>query len=51
MNEDIIREINRKRVHTVEDFERLVDKLEPKASTLLLVHRGQATIFLSVKPE
>ena len=48
---DIIREINRKRVHTVEDFERLVDKLEPKASTLLLVHRGQATIFLSVKPE
>jgi serine protease Do len=48
---DIIREINRKRVRTIEDFERLVDKLEPKASTLLLVHRGQATIFLSVKPE
>jgi serine protease Do len=48
---DIIREINRKRVRTVEDFERLVDKLEPQASVLLLVHRGTATIFLSVKPE
>jgi serine protease Do len=47
---DIIREINRKRVRTVEDFERLVDKLEPQASALLLVHRGQASIFLSVKP-
>lgn len=30
---------------TVEDFERLVDKLETKASVLLLVHRGPATIF------
>lgn len=48
---DIIREINRKRVRTVEDFERLVDKLEPRASVLLLVHRGTASVFLSVKPE
>ncbi|MDO9116482.1 MAG: DegQ family serine endoprotease [Nitrospira sp.] len=48
---DIIREINRKRVRTVEDFERLVDKLEPEASALLLVHRGTASIFLSIKPE
>lgn len=48
---DIVREINRQSVKTVEDFERLVDHLDPQASALLLIMRGRATIFLSIKPE
>jgi hypothetical protein len=43
---DSIHEIDRKRVRTVEDFECLVDKLEPRASDLLLVHRGPADLPL-----
>lgn len=45
---DIIREINRKPVKNVEDFERLTSELSPKAPVLLLLKRGNATIFLSV---
>ena len=48
---DIIREINRKPVRTVQDFERLVNELEPKARALLLITRGNATVFLSVNPK
>lgn len=47
---DIIREINRKPVRTVQDFDRLVDQLEPRAPVLLLLSRGNATIFLSISP-
>lgn len=32
-------------------FFRFADKLEPKASALLLVYRGQAAVVLSVEPE
>jgi serine protease Do len=48
---DIIREINKTPVHTVQDFERLVNGLEPKSRVLLLITRGNGTIFLSVSPE
>jgi serine protease Do len=48
---DVIREINRKPVRTVQDFERIVNQLEPKTRTLLLITRGNATVFLSITPE
>lgn len=48
---DSIREINRMPVRTVQDFERLVNGLEPKSRVLLLITRGNATVFLSVNPE
>ncbi len=48
---DVIREINRKPVRSVEDYERLVRGLSPKQRVLLLIMRGQATVFLSIKPE
>jgi S1-C subfamily serine protease len=48
---DIIRDLNRKRVRTVEDFERFVDKLKPRALVLLLVQQDKATIFRPVKPK
>ena len=48
---DVIREINRKPVRTVQDFERLVNELEPKARVLLLITRRTGTVFLSVNPK
>jgi serine protease Do len=47
---DVIREINRKPVRSVQDFDRLVSQLQPKSTVLLLLTRGNATIFLSVSP-
>jgi S1-C subfamily serine protease len=46
----VIREVNRKPVKSVQDFERLVGKLSPKDRVLLLVTRGNASIFLSITP-
>jgi serine protease Do len=48
---DIIREINRKPVKDVRDFERLTSQLTPKSSVLVLLNRGNATIYLSINPE
>jgi serine protease Do len=48
---DVIQEINRKPVRSVDDYERLVRGLSPKQRVLLLVMRGKATMFLSIKPE
>lgn len=48
---DIIREINRKPVKDVGDFERLTKQLSPNAPVLLLLKRGNTTIFLSINME
>ena len=48
---DVIREINRKPVRFVEDFDRLVRGLSSKQGVLMLIMRGKATVFLSIKPE
>ena len=48
---DVIREINRKPVRSVEDFEKLVNQLDRRSSVLLLLNRGHATIFLSINAE
>ncbi len=48
---DLIREINRKPVKSVEDFERMAGRLRPQERVLLLVTRGNATIFLSISPQ
>jgi serine protease Do len=45
---DVIREINRKPVKDVRDFERLTSRLPPRSPVLLLVSRGNGTIFLSI---
>jgi Do/DeqQ family serine protease len=47
---DIIREINRKPVRSVQDFERLTAQFRPKSPVLLLLNRGNAAIFLSINP-
>lgn len=48
---DVIREINRKQVKDVRDFERLTNQLSTGAPVLLLLNRGNATIFLSLSGE
>jgi len=48
---DVIREINRKPVKDVRDFERLTSQLSPQSPVLLLVNRGNSTIFLSISNE
>ncbi len=48
---DIIREINRKPVKDVRDFEHLTSQLSPRSPVLLLVNRGNSTIFLSISGE
>lgn len=48
---DVIREVNRKPVKSVEDFERIVRTLSPKERVLLLITRGQATMFLTITAE
>lgn len=48
---DVIREINRKPVRDVKDFERLTSQLASRLPALLLVKRGNSTIFLSISGE
>ena len=47
---DILIEINRSGIRSVEDFERLASDLDSKASVLVLIQRGKGTIFLTIKP-
>jgi serine protease Do len=47
---DVIREINRKPVKSVQDFAATAGQLSEKSSALLLLSRGNATIFLSITP-
>jgi serine protease Do len=48
---DVIREINRKPVKDVKDFERLASQLSSHSSVLILVNRGNRAIFLSIGGE
>ena len=48
---DAIREINRKPVASVEEFQHQVGRLKAKDRVLLLVSRGRATIYLAISPE
>ena len=48
---DVIREINRKPVKDVKDFERLASQLSSRSSVLILFNRGNSAIFLSIGGE
>ncbi len=47
---DIILEVNREVIRTIEDFDNLASQLDETSSALVLVKRGKGTIFLSIKP-
>jgi len=46
--DDIILEVNRKRIEDVGDFDRVTSQLEENESVLVLIQRGRSTIFLSI---
>jgi len=47
---DILVEVNRRAIRSVRDFEHMAKGLDAKASVLVLIRRGQGTIFLTIKP-
>jgi Do/DeqQ family serine protease len=47
---DIILEMNRSPVRSVDDFHQISDHLEPQTPILILLQRGNGTIYLSIKP-
>jgi serine protease Do len=49
--DDILLEINREPVRTLNDFTRITQKLNPKKSVLVLLKRGNTTIFLTIQPQ
>ena len=48
---DVIKEVNRKPVKDVEDFVQKVDKAKDQENILLLVQRGQNSLFAAVTPK
>jgi len=48
---DIIQEVNRKPVETVEAFGRAVEEAKDQESILFLIRRGENSLFVSVSPE
>jgi serine protease Do len=47
---DVIQAVNRKPVRNVEDFVKIVEKAKGSGNLLLLVQRGQNTLFAAVTP-
>jgi serine protease Do len=47
---DVILELNRSSMRSVQDFEQLVKGLEAHTSVLVLLQRGKGTIFLTINP-
>lgn len=48
MKEDVIMEVNRKKIKNVKDYESVVSKIKPGQNILLLLHRKGATIFVTL---
>lgn len=47
---DVIQEVNRKEIKTMQDFDQAVAKLGEKDSILLLVYRQGGSIYITIKP-
>jgi serine protease Do len=48
---DIVLEINRKRIHSVKDYETVVGKIKPEQSILVLVYRDGLTTYVTLTPQ
>ena len=48
---DVIREVNRKAVTSPETFEKAVAERKPEKPLLVLVQRGESTLFITIAPE
>lgn len=47
---DILLEVNREAIRTIDDFDTVASDLEETTSVLVLLKRGSRTIFLTIKP-
>ncbi len=47
---DILVEVNRQAIRSVNEFEQLAQELDAKAPVLALIQRGKGTIFITIKP-
>ncbi|GJL54801.1 MAG: MucD protein [Nitrospirales bacterium] len=47
---DMLLEVNRKAIRTIEDFDAIASELGETTSVLVLLKRGARTIFLTIKP-
>ena len=46
---DVISEINRKPVHSEEDFVKVISHLKENSSALIFIHRGKGALYLNIK--
>jgi len=47
---DVIQEINKKTIRTTSDYEKVVSKIGPDDSVLILVYRAGGHIYITIKP-
>ena len=47
---DVIQEINKKAIRTTSDYEKVVSKIGPDDSVLILVYRAGGHIYITIKP-
>ena len=46
---DVVLQVNRKEIGSVEDFAKIVDAAQPGSSLLFLVRRGESNLFIALK--
>jgi serine protease Do len=47
---DVIQEINRRNIKSVQDYEQVVSKIKEKDGVLLLIYRQGGSIYITIKP-
>lgn len=47
---DVIQEINKKDIQSLQDYNKMLSKIEPDNSILLLVYRGGGYLYITLKP-
>ena len=49
--DDVIMEINKKKIHTINDYEAVVSKINPRENILFLVYRKNTTLYITLSAE
>jgi serine protease Do len=51
MRNDVIMEINKNKINTVQDYEKMADHIKPAQNILLLVYRGGSVLYLTLSAQ
>ncbi len=51
MRNDVIIEINRNKINTVQDYEKMADHIKPGQNVLLLIYRGGSVLYLTLSAQ